>query len=59
LDYSEGEARFEAKAGEWILYSEPGFKGRSVNINPCHGKMRIPFAVKSTRPAKVSSLPHK
>lgn len=56
LNYGKDEVIFEAKAGEWTLYSEPGFKGRSVTINPCHGQMRIPFAVKSTRPTKVSCL---
>ena len=52
-NYDVYKTIFEAKAGEWMLFSEPAFTGDSVTINPCYGKIRIPFTVKSIKPVSV------
>lgn len=53
VNYDTYKTIFEAMAGEWILYSEPAFTGRTKYINPCYGKLRIPFTVKSVKPNSV------
>ena len=55
-NYNPYRTTFEAKGGEWILFSEPAFKGCSVAINPSHGRIRVRFTVKSIKPNSVRTL---
>ena len=53
-DYDPCRTKFEVVAGEWVLFSEPAFKGCTITINP-HSRPMILFIVKSIKPNPVSN----
>jgi len=52
-NYNGYKTIFQARTGVWILYSKPNFVGSSRTIYPCSGRVRVPFTVRSIKPALV------